>query len=74
MPDFLHLNNYITLLAENYLLRKLNLQDIYRADIEQIKYKEYLLMETKILKNKIIQISTFCIASVTFSVMLIIIL
>lgn len=74
MSNFLHLNNYIALLAENYLLRKLNLQDIYRADIEQTKYKEYLLMETQILKNKIIQISTFCIASIAFSVMLIIIL
>ncbi|WP_151899667.1 hypothetical protein [Sulfurimonas hydrogeniphila] len=74
MSNFLHLNNYIALLAENHLLRKLNLQDIYRADIEQTKYKEYLLMETQILKNKLIQMSAFYIASIAFSVMLIIIL
>jgi len=72
--NFSHLNNYIALLAENHLLRKLNLQDIYKADIEQTKYNEYLLMEVQILKNKLVQISTFTIASIAFSVILIIIL
>ena len=55
MIHIMGFDNYLTIMAEDRLLRRLNRENIYRSDLNRKKYDEFLLMEMVLIKNRLVQ-------------------